>query len=200
VKKSVLPLIAVSSLFILMGVLTSGCFHTGASRDVFFPREDNTIVFRRGTIAEVRHNFTGAFTDSAISVGAEEKQRKIDNFFIGKGGGDLYIWVQVHFGADTSGVVDFERYVHVFLIYEPGEKDQELVSERRYDPVGAGRYDRAELMDTINNTRPGLYSLRVEAVGTAVNDQDVSFYDWYHISVNGIFDNSSYNNNAPMRI
>ena len=191
-------LLTVSLIVILAGVLTSGCFHTGVSRDLLFPREDDTIYYKRGTIAEVRHNFTGAFTDSVVSVGAEEKQREIDNFFIGKGGGDLYIWVQVHFGADTTGVVDFERFVHVFLIYKPGMDGQELVEEKRYEPSGPGRYDKAELMATINKTRPGLYSLRVEAVGTAVNDQDVSFYDWYHISVNGIYDNTSYNHNAPV--
>ncbi len=197
-KSSTRSLLAVSLILILSSVLTSGCFHTGSSRDLFFPTEDDTIEYRRGTIAEVRHNFTGAFTDSVVSVGAEEKQMEIDNFFIGEGGGDLYIWVQVHFGSDTSGIVDFERYVHVVLIYKPGHDDQSLVSERKYEPRGAGRYDKAELMDTINKTKPGLYSLRVEAVGTAVSDDNGSFYDWYHISVNGIYDNSSYNNNAPM--
>lgn len=188
---------AISLILVLAVVFTSGCFHTGASRDLIFPREDDTIYYTRGTIAEVRHNFTGTFTDSNIPVGAEEKDQQVDNFFIGEGGGDLYVWVQVHFGADSTGVVDFERYVHVFLVYRPGMDDQETIEQGRYEPSGAGRYDKAELLATINRTRSGLYSLRVIAVGTAVTDEDVSFYDWYHISVNGIYDNTSYNNNAP---
>jgi hypothetical protein len=183
--------------FMVSIIFTSGCFHTGASKDLMFPREEPPIEFKRGTIAVNRYNFTGAFTDTRVPVGAEEKAITVDNFYIGKGGGDLYVWAQVHFGADTSENIDFDRYVHVKLIYEPGSDKEMIISQSIYSPQGTGRYDRAELMDTINGTEEGLYSLRVDAVGTAVQEGGVTYYDWYLFTVNGVFSEKSYNNNAP---
>lgn len=197
VKGSKTTLMTLAVISIISAVLTSGCFHTGSSRDIFFPPDNDPIEFKRGTIGSTRHNFTGAFTDSATSFGAEERVLTVDNFYIGEGGADLYIWTQVHFGADDSGTIDFKRYVHVKLIYEPGSDKERIISQSLYSPQGSGKYDKAELMDTINNTGEGLYSLRAEAVGTAVQEGDVLFYDWYFFTVNGVFSDRSYNNNAP---
>lgn len=191
--------------FIALGIIlvcmvtTTGCIHTGTARNLLFPGDEPPIEFERGTIAEVRHNFTGAFTETTISFGAEERHLGVDNFYIGKGGADLYIWAQVHFGADTSGVVDFPRYVHVRLIYEPGSQEEAVVSESLYSPQGNSRYDKAELMDTLNGTKEGLYSLKVESVGTATQEGEVMIFDWYLFTVNGVYSDRSYNNNAPGR-
>lgn len=176
---------------------TSGCFHTGTSRDLLFPSEDSVIEYRSRTIAQVRHNFTGAFTDTSIPLGSEEKQRTIDNFYIGEGGADIYIYAQVHFGPDAQATMDFKRWVHVMLIYEPGTNKERLVAQNRYEASGNTRYDRAEFMATINSTRPGLYSLKAEGVGTAVQNADVPTYDWYWFTVNGRISEGSYNHNAP---
>lgn len=178
-------------------VFTSGCFHTGVSRDLWFPGEDDTITYRSWTIAEVRHNFTGAFTETSISLGAEERSLEVDNFHIGEGGADIYIYGQVHFGPDSQASIEFDRWVEISLIYEPGDENENIIPPTRYQTTGDSRYDRSELIATINGTRPGLYSLRATGVGTAVQNDDVPTYDWYWFTVSGRIPDGSYNNNAP---
>jgi hypothetical protein len=178
-------------------VLTSGCFHTGASRDLLFPKEDRTIEYRTRTIAEVRHNFTGAFTETSIPLGSEERQRTIDNFYIAEGGADIYIFAQVHFGPDTQASLDYDRWVEIRLVYEPGSDNENMITRSKYEAPGDSRYDMADEIATINDAKPGLYSLRAEGVGTAVQNADVPTYDWYLFTVSGRISEGSYNNNAP---
>jgi hypothetical protein len=191
---TVLAMLAISSL-----VMTTGCFHTGVSKEMLFPSEDTTIEYRSMTIAETRYNFTGAFTETTIPLGAEQKQMTVDNFRIGEGGADLYIYAQVHFGPDSQSSMDFERWVHVKLIYEPGSEKEEIIAESLYKPDGESRYDRAEFIARDINAPPGLYSLKAVGVGTAVQNADVPTYDWFWFTVSGRISEGSYNNNAPDR-
>jgi hypothetical protein len=196
-KNTLLIITAISAVFAM--VLTSGCFHTGASRDLLFPTEDKIIQYSSRTIAEVRHNFTGAFTETSIPLGSEERQRTIDNFYIGEGGADIYVYAQVHFGPDTQASMEYKRWVHIRLVYEPGSKDERIIAQSMYEAPGDTRYDMADEIATISDAKPGLYSLRAEGVGTAVQNSDVPTYDWYLFTVNGRISEGSYNHNAPDR-
>jgi len=156
------------------------------------------VEYVRGTIAEVRYDFTGAPVESNyVQLQADEFHRSIDNFYLGHGGGDLYIWAQVHFGPDPSDRTSDPRYIRIWLFYDPGGDGEEVLSERTYKPLKDNRMDVAELVDNITGAREGLYSLKVEGKGTVGTDSDVPFFDWYQVSVNGRYSDESYNHNAP---
>ena len=167
-------MILFATLLVSAGVLSSGCFHTGSTKQLLFPDNSVPVRFVRGTIAQARYNFTGAFTDSTVPVGAQERHLSVDNFYIGEGGADLFIWAQVHFGPVSSTSVDFERFVHVYLIYGPGSEDERIIVQNRYSAPRDASYDRAELLATLNGTGPGLYSLKVEGVGTATQEGSIT--------------------------
>ncbi|MBN1390984.1 MAG: hypothetical protein JXA22_10125 [Candidatus Thermoplasmatota archaeon] len=181
---------------IMLLALTSGCIDIHSTKKVFFPSHEEETVFIQGTIAEVRHNFTGGLGDD-VQVLTQEEHLSIDNFHIGKGGGDLYIYGQVHFGSDTERRVDYTRSIDVSL-YRISEKDGPiLISHKVYTAPEVGRFDVAEIIDQIVGAETGLWSLRVMGNGTASSTADVPFYDWFQVSVNGRFSDDSYNHDAP---
>ena len=185
-------------VFLLVGTAgVAGCFDTTTSRDMLYPSEDVEIVLVRGTIGEVKHDFTGPIYEGRIQIGAKETVQKVDNFNIGEGGGMLYVRSQVHFTPDNEQMVDFERYICVQLIYMPEDGEPEIRARERYEAPDTKRLDVVEVMAEISYPDPGLWSLRVEGDGTAYDSSGTYVYDWFIITVSGIYPDTSYNNNAP---
>ncbi|MFO8051760.1 MAG: hypothetical protein R6V01_08700 [Thermoplasmatota archaeon] len=178
---------------------SSGCIDMHTTRDIFFPEEDISYEYVQGTIAEVRHNYTGGIGDDNVQVLAQEDHFGVDNFHIGMGGGDLYIWAQVHFGSDSERVVDYERVLEVSLYYMPEGEKNILKARKVYRAPKVGRLDIAEIMDRVENAEEGLWSLRAVGNGTASDTADVPFYDWFRITVNGRYSDDSFNNDAPTK-
>jgi hypothetical protein len=194
-KKTGLSIITLFLLIIpLVGL--SGCIDIHTTRRALFPSEEKEINYIQGTIAEVRHNFTGGFGDS-VEVLTQEEHFSVDNFHIGEGGGDLYVWGQIHFGADTERRVEYQRVIEIGLYYISEEEGHVLKAHKIYRAPQAGRFDTAELIGQIEGAEPGLWSLRVIGNGTASDAADIPFYDWYQVTVNGRYSDDSYNNNAP---
>jgi hypothetical protein len=177
-------------------VMVSGCIDINSTRRVFFPRDERDIGFIHGTIAEVRHNFTGGFGDS-VQVLTQEEHFSVDNFYIGEGGGDLLVWGQIAFGADTERQVEFERVIEVSLYYISEEDGPQLRARKVYVAPPVGPFWTAEMIDRIEEAETGLWSLRVRGNGTASATADVPFNDWFWVTVNGRYSDDSYNNNAP---
>ena len=100
VKKSPLTTLLALVMLILPLVFMSGCIDINSTRRVFFPHDEKEITYEQGTIAMVRHNFSGGFGDT-VQVLTQEEHFSVDNFYIGEGGGDLYIWGQIVFGDDS---------------------------------------------------------------------------------------------------
>ena len=195
-KDKVIPRAAILGSLLILLVYSSGCIDIHSTRKLFFPGEEEDIFYIQGTIAEVRHNFTGGFGDDGLVL-SQEEHFSVDNFYIGKGGGDLYIYGQVHFGADSERRVEYERTIHVSLYFIPDEETQVLRASKTYTAPDVGRFDVAEIIDQIYGAETGLWSLRVIGNGTASNTADVPFYDWFQVSVNGRYSDDSYNNNPP---
>jgi hypothetical protein len=183
-------------LLILPLVLTSGCIDINSARRVFFPGDERELKYIQGTIAEVRHNFTGGFGDS-VQVLTQEEHFSVDNFYIGEGGGDLFVWGQISFGADTERQVEFQRMIEVSLYYISEEEGPVLRAHKTYVAPDVGTYSTAERIEQIEGAEMGLWSLRVMGNGTASDAADVPFNDWFHVTVNGRYFDDSYNNNAP---
>ena len=181
---------------ILLMLFSSGCIDIHSTRRLFFPGEEEPPEFTQGTIAEVRHNFTGGFGDQ-VQVLTQEEHFSVDNFYIGKGGGDLYIYGQVHFGADTERRVEYQRTIEVSLYYIPQNDPPVLRSSKVFRAPDVGRFDVAGVIDQIYGADTGLWSLRVQGNGTASSTADPPFYDWFQFSVNGRYSDDSYNHNAP---
>jgi hypothetical protein len=182
-------------MLILPLVALSGCVDVHSARRVFFPSDEKKIGFMQGTIAEVRHNFTGGFGDS-VQVLTQEEHFSVDNFYIGEGGGDLYVWGQVVFGADTERRIEFTRAIEISLYYISEDDGAMLRVHKVYQAPQTGM-SSAEIIDRIEGAENGLWSLRVMGNGTASDNADVPFYDWYQVTVNGRYSDDSYNHNAP---
>jgi len=195
------PKTAVFALLMLTSalVLTSGCFDINSAKRILYPEEERTYEMVRGTIADVRYEFKGALSESPYPIGQDEFVRRIDNFYIGEAGGTLYVIAQVHFFLDSSGELDFDRYIVISLYMEVGG-EMELVTTRRYDAMDSERVDANDRIATIAQAEPGLWSLRVEGHGSRVSGEGEEFYDWFHVSVNGIYSEDSYNNNKPAEV
>jgi hypothetical protein len=193
-NKAGLPLLTLIMLILPLVVL-SGCIDVHSTRDVFFPRDEKQIEYIQGTIAEVRHNFTGGFGDS-VEVLTQEEHFSVDNFFIGEGGGDLYIFGQVVFGADTERRVEYQRTIEISLYYMSEEEGAMLKVHKIYHSPPTGMSD-AGIIGQIEDAEHGLWSLQVIGNGTASTTADVPFSDWYHVTVNGRYSDDSYNHNAP---
>ncbi|MFW6245794.1 MAG: hypothetical protein ACOC36_07890, partial [Fibrobacterota bacterium] len=86
--------------------------------------------------------------NNPISAGRYEFHRSIDNFYIGEGGADLYIWVQVHFISDPHSRVDFERYLTVSLSGLTEEGDREILVQNNYTANNSERKYETELLET----------------------------------------------------
>ncbi|MFW3145512.1 MAG: hypothetical protein ACMUIE_01715 [Thermoplasmatota archaeon] len=183
-------------LVLSASVWSAGCLDIHSTRGIFFPTDEKEVQYEQGTIAEVRHNFTGGIGENS-QVLTQEEHLSIDNFHIGRGGADLYIWAQVHFGADTERRIDYTRSVEVTLYYMPEGGEPILRARDVYTAKETGRYDIAKMLDQIEDAEPGLWSLRAHGTGTASETADVPFYDWYQVTVNGRYSSDSYNNNAP---
>ncbi|MEA3558243.1 MAG: hypothetical protein U9R75_03220 [Candidatus Thermoplasmatota archaeon] len=191
-NKTVLVLVLIVSI-----TASSGCLDMYTTKGLFFPSEDISHGFVQGTIAEVSHNFTGGVGDDNIQVMTQEERFEVDNFHIGVGGADLYIWAQVHFGSDSERTVDYTRSIEVTLYYMPEEGENILKARKVYRAPDVGRYDVAEIMGQIEGGEQGLWSLRVFGNGTASSTADIPFYDWFQVTVNGRYSDDSYNNDAP---
>jgi hypothetical protein len=128
---------------------------------------------------------------------SQEEHFSVDNFYIGEGGADLYIWGQIVFGDDSERQVEYQRVIDVSLYYIDEDSGPILRAHKTYvaPPVGPESY--AEMIDQIEGANEGLWSLRVMGNGTASDTADVPFYDWYHVTVNGRYSSESYNHNAP---
>lgn len=187
---------AVLGSLIILLVSASGCIDIHSTKRLFFPKEEELPGFIQGTIAEVRYNFTGGFGDN-VQVLTQEEHFSVDNFYIGKGGGDLYIYGQVHFGADTERRVEYTRTIEVSLYYLPENERPVLKSDKVYTAPDVGRFDIAGVIEQISGAETGLWSLRVYGNGTASSTADPPFYDWFQFSVNGRYSDDSYNHNAP---
>ncbi|MGA1865928.1 MAG: hypothetical protein ACMUFK_00505 [Thermoplasmatota archaeon] len=194
VKTPYLSLILVASIILILS--TSGCIDIHSARKLFFPSHEEEPEFIQGTIAEVRHNFTGGLGENEKAL-SQEEHFSVDNFYIGKGGGDLYVYGQVHFGSDSERRVDYKREIDVSLYYLPEDEGPELRSHKVYTAPEIGRFDIAEVIDQLEDAEMGLWSLRVKGNGTASSTADVPFYDWYQVTVNGRYSDDSYNHNAP---
>lgn len=178
---------------------TSGCIDFYSTKGIFFPSEDISFEYEQGTIAEVRHNFTGGVGSGDFQALTQEEHFAVDNFYLGRGGGELYIWAQVHFGADTERQVDYEREISVNLFHIDEDGENILKARRVYRAPDIGRLDVAEIMGQVQGAEPGLWSLRVWGNGTASSTSDVPFYDWFQVTVNGRYSDDSYNNDAPTK-
>ena len=188
----------VAFLLIAMVASTSGCFDVHTARRIFYPPPDDTIEMMSGTIAQVRYDFKGPVdTVGAVRIGAAEFHREIDNFKIADGGGNLYIWVQAHFFQDSGNHIPFQRYINVTLSYIPSEGDQEVKVYSSYASSPDSEVNIAEGLGNVIDPEPGLWSLKVEGVGTATVSGGVTSYDWFKVTVNGVYSSDSYNNNAP---
>ncbi len=195
--KSRVPVSLFMLIVLIIPLVTmSGCIDLNSTRRVFFPRDDTVIGFKQGTIAEVRHNFTGGFGDS-VQVLTQEEHFSVDNFHIGEGGGDLNIWGQIIFGDDAERQIEFIRVIDVSLYFISEDEGGQLRSHKTYVAPAVGSFQTAEMIDQIEGAETGLWSLRVIGNGTASQASDVPFYDWYHITVNGRYSDDSYNHNAP---
>lgn len=186
-------------LMIVMTIVnTSGCFDVHTARRIFYPAEDDSITFVSGTIASVRYDYKGPIDAfGRVQVGSAEFHREIDNFVIAEGGGNLYLWVQVHFFPDTGSRLDFPRYVNVTLIYMPEGTDPIVMIYSPYYSRSGSEVDVAESVGNIIDPGPGLWSLKVEGVGTSITSGGSTYYDWFRVTVNGVYSDRSYNNNAP---
>jgi len=198
VKRSVRPYPALLLLAILTFVALSGCLDLQTSKRIFFHEEETEITFTQGTIAEVRHNFTGGLGNENVQVLTQEEHYGVDNFIIGEGGADLYIWAQVVYGADTERTIDYQRSLDISLFFIPEEGVSILRAHKAYHAPKTGRFETAEVMERVDGAEPGMWSLRVVGNGTASSTADVPFYDWFQVTVNGRYSTDSYNNNAPV--
>ena len=178
---------------------SSGCLDMYTTRGLFFPSEEISYGFVQGTIAGVRHNFTGGVGNENVQVLTQEDHFVVDNFYIGIGGADLYIWAQVHFGSDSERRVDYTRSIEVTLYHMPEEGENILKARKVYRAPDVGRYDVAEIMGQIEGAEQGLWSLRVFGNGTASSTADLPFYDWFQVTINGRYSDDSYNNDAPSK-
>jgi len=183
------------ALLVLM-TLSSGCFDIYTARRVFYPSDDREIVYVSETIAEVKYDFQGPLELGRLQTGAAEFHREIDNFNIAPGGGNLYLWVQVHFLQASGAGMDFDRYLEVTLTYLPQGRDPEIRIERTYNASSSTEIDVAE---GVGNAvaDPGIWSLKVEGVGTSMVSGGATYYDWFRVTANGYFSDLSENNNAP---
>lgn len=173
-------------------LMTSGCFDINTAKRSFFPSEESEINLVRGTIGEVWYNFTGPYDFNGISVGKYEKHMEVDNFYIDEGGEYLYLWIQVHFGVDDSTAPQ-DRYINVSLSYITEDGEAVVMIKKRYDALANDRFDKSEAVGNVQNPEKGFWSLKVDGRGTA---SGVS-YDWFHVSVNGEYPDTSYNHNSP---
>jgi len=190
-KKEMLALLAI----VLFAASTSGCFDIYTARETFFPTEDREIVMvEGGTIADVWYNFTGPYSYNGYEVAPYEEHLEIDNFHIGEGGGNLYLWIQVHFGPDTSSTVKLNRFLNVTLFHINDEGEKIEKARKSYSPPpDTDQFDKSEWVGNIEDPEEGLWSLRVFGKGTASEN----YYDWFHVSVNGNYPDTSYNHDAP---
>ncbi|MGA1822153.1 MAG: hypothetical protein ACMUIG_06480 [Thermoplasmatota archaeon] len=187
------PLTGFAAVLAIAAVLlTSGCFDINTAKRSFFPSEDQEINLIVGTIGEVWYNFTGPYDFNGIRVGRYEKHMEVDNFFIDEGGEYLYLWIQVHFGVDDSANPQ-DRFINVTLSYIGDDGIPIVRIRKRYDALANDRFDRSEAVGNVQNPEKGIWSLKVDGRGTA---SGVS-YDWFHVSVNGEYPDTSYNNNPP---
>ncbi|MCK5774202.1 MAG: hypothetical protein KAH57_10480 [Thermoplasmata archaeon] len=185
-------LLATLSLLIVSTMLTTGCFDIHSAREIIIPPKVDNTDMTRGTIADVRYEFQGAIDYQSFEIGAQEFVRKIDNFEIGKLGGELYVQAQVHFFMGDAAGIDFERYVVITILKE--EKGTlSVMEERRFDAISGETIDISERIFTISDADPGMWSLRAEGYGTRTSLEGTTFYDWFHISVNGIYSDDSHN-------
>jgi hypothetical protein len=194
-KKRLYPALLI--LLILAMVPLSGCIDLQTSKRLFFYKEEKEITYTQGTIAEVRHNFTGGLGNDNVQVMTQEEHFGVDNFYIGEGGADLYIWAQVHYGADTERRINYERTIDVSLYFIPEQGVSILRAHKAYHAPETGRFDTAEVMEQVDGAENGMWSLRVIGNGTASSTADVPFYDWFQVTVNGRYSTDSYNHNAP---
>ena len=190
-KRTFLPLLAL----VVLVAATSGCFDIHTAKDSFFPSEDYELnMIEGGTIADVWYNFTGPYKYEGFEAAPYEEHLEIDNIHIGRGGGNLYLWIQVHFGPDTSSTVQLNRFLNVTLYYIGDDGERVEKAHKRYSPPNeAGQFDKSEWVGNIEDPEEGLWSLQVFGKGTASEN----YYDWFHVSVNGDYPDTSYNNNSP---
>jgi hypothetical protein len=177
--------------------LTSGCFDIHTAKRIFYPPDNTRIVMISKTIGEVKYDFQGPIdTFGRLQPGAAEFHREIDNFKIAPGGGSLYLWVQVHFLQATGQGTDFDRYLIITLSYLPEGGEKEVRIQRTYNASASTEIDVAE---GVGNAiaDPGIWSLKVEGVGTAVVSGGSTYYDWFRVTANGYFSSLSENNNSP---
>ncbi len=184
-------------LIILAMVPLSGCLDLQTSKRLFFYKEEKEITYTQGTIGEVRHNFTGGLGNENVQVLTQEEYFGVDNFYIGEGGADLYIWAQVYFGADTERRIEYDRTIDVSLYYVPEEGVSILRAHKAYNAPKTGRFENAEVMEQVDGAEKGMWSLRVVGNGTASSTADPPFNDWFQVTVNGRYSTDSYNHNAP---
>jgi len=180
--------------------MTCGCFDIHTARGIFYPPEDDSIEFEMMTIAKVEYDFKGPIDSfGRIQVGAAEFHREIDNFFVayGGGGGNIYLVVQVHFFHSTGASSSFPRYLNVSLIHLPDGGDPEVMVYRSYDSNNEIEVDILETVGNVIEPSEGIYSLRVEGIGTSVTSGGTTFYDWFKVSANGQLSTGSYNNDRP---
>jgi hypothetical protein len=198
VKRSFAIRTAVAFLLISLLASTSGCFDVHTARRIFYPPTDDTIVMKSETIAQARYDYMGPVdTVGVVRIGAAEFHREIDNFIIADGGGNLYLWVQAHFFQDSGNNIPFQRYINVTLSYIPSEGDQEVNVYSSYASSQDSEVNVAEQLGNVIDPEPGLWSLKVEGVGTATVSGGVTSYDSFKVTVNGVYSSDSYNNNAP---
>lgn len=177
---------------------TSGCIDIHTAKDIFFPPDDDTVEMTSGTIAQAMYDFKGPVdTVGVVRLGAAEFHRVIDNFRIAPGGGNLYVWVQVHFFLDSGMHITFERHVNVTLSFVPAEGVSEVKVYSSYISSENSEVTIAESLGNIVEPEAGLWSLKVEGVGTAVVSGGVTSYDWFKVTVNGLYSDRSYNNDGP---
>jgi hypothetical protein len=181
-----------ATIAIIAVLLTSGCFDINTAKRSFYPTEEKEINLITGTIGEVWYNFTGPYDFSGINVGKYEQHMEVDNFYLDEGGEYLYLWIQVHFGMDDSTNKQ-DRYINVTLSYITEDDEPIVRIKKRYDAQANDRFDKSEAVGNVPNPDMGYWSLKVVGKGTATG---VS-YDWFHVSVNGEYPDTSYNNDAP---
>jgi hypothetical protein len=177
---------------------TSGCIDIHTAKDIFFPPDDDAVEMTSGTIAQAMYDFKGPVdTVGVVRLGAAEFHRVIDNFRIAPGGGNLYVWVQVHFFLDSGMHITFERHVNVTLSFVPAEGVSEVKVYSSYISSENSEVTIAESLGNIVEPEAGLWSLKVEGVGTAVVSGGVTSYDWFKVTVNGLYSDRSFNNDGP---
>jgi hypothetical protein len=188
------------SAFLLIATMTSasGCFDIHTARQILYPPDNDKIVMERGPIAQVMYDFQGPVDAiGVVQVGSAEFHREIDNFHIAPGGGDLFVRVEIHFIPDTLKQISFTSYINVTLSYLPEDVEPEVLVQSSYESDPDSEVLITDDLGNIADLSTGLWSLRVEGVGTSVLSGNVKSYDWFKVWVNGQYSDRSYNNNSP---